>query len=149
MNFEKARELMVENQLRPNKIKDPIVLDIFKNTKKEDFLSKNLKDISYTDNDIDISDFKHTINDRKDISNWNRGVATGWLGVGSRNLIVSIVKPPSNLKILALSPHPDDETFGAGGLLLAAFENKCSIDIAFITTGKINTKEKVRNEAEQ
>ena len=40
-------------------------------------------------NDIDISDFKHTINDRKDILNWNRGVATGWLGVGSRNLIVS------------------------------------------------------------
>jgi len=67
----------------------------------------------------------------------------------SRNLIVSIVKPPSNLKILALSPHPDDETFGAGGLLLAALEKKCSIDIAFITTGKINTKEKVRHEAEQ
>ena len=34
-NFQKARELMVENQLRPNKINNQIILELFKNIKKE------------------------------------------------------------------------------------------------------------------
>ena len=37
-NFQKARELMVENQLRPNKINNPTILELFKNIKKEDFI---------------------------------------------------------------------------------------------------------------
>ena len=38
MNFDfaKARNLMVENQLRPNKIKNPIILNLFKHTKKQE-----------------------------------------------------------------------------------------------------------------
>ena len=42
-NFQKARELMVENQLRPNKINDPTILELFKNIKKEDFLPEQIK----------------------------------------------------------------------------------------------------------
>ena len=38
-DFQKARDLMVENQLRPNKISNQSILDLFKNTKKEEFLS--------------------------------------------------------------------------------------------------------------
>jgi len=53
-NFQKARDLMVENQLRPNKITEPTILDLFKNTKKEDFLSEELKKISYSDLDINL-----------------------------------------------------------------------------------------------
>ena len=53
LNFKKARDLMVKNQLRPNKINDQVILDLFKNTKKEDFLSiENVKGISYSDLDI-------------------------------------------------------------------------------------------------
>jgi len=54
INFQKARELMVENQLRPNKINDPIILDLFKEIRKEDFLPEELKDISYIDSDSQL-----------------------------------------------------------------------------------------------
>ena len=56
VNYQKERDLMVENQLRPNKIKDPIILSLFKNIPKEDFLTKEVSSIPYSDSDIDISD---------------------------------------------------------------------------------------------
>ena len=51
-NFQKARELMVENQLRPNKINDPTILGLFKSIKKEDFILDELITSSYGDLDI-------------------------------------------------------------------------------------------------
>ena len=54
-NYQKARDLMVENQLRPNKIKDSYILDIFKKKPKEDFLPENLESLIYTDMDITLS----------------------------------------------------------------------------------------------
>ena len=54
-NFQKARELMVENQLRPNKINNPTILELFKNVKKEDFLPENIKKNSYNDLDSELS----------------------------------------------------------------------------------------------
>ena len=56
INFEKNRNLMVENQLRPNKITDPIILNLFKKIKKEDFLSEHIRDFSYNDLNIDLDD---------------------------------------------------------------------------------------------
>ena len=54
-NFQKARELMVENQLRPNKINNPVILELFKNIKKEDFLPEKIKKNSYNDLDAELS----------------------------------------------------------------------------------------------
>ena len=54
MNFDKARELMVENQLRPNKITNPELINIFKEIKKEDYLFTELYDLAYVDQDITI-----------------------------------------------------------------------------------------------
>ena len=54
-NYQKARDLMVENQLRPNKIKDPIILNIFKKIPKESFLPEEIKGIPYSDLDINIT----------------------------------------------------------------------------------------------
>ena len=54
-NFQKARELMVENQLRPNKINNPAILELFKNIKKEDFLPEQIKKNSYNDLDAQLS----------------------------------------------------------------------------------------------
>ena len=54
-NYQKARDLMVENQLRPNKIKDKVILDLFKKKPKEVFLPKNLECLSYSDMDITLS----------------------------------------------------------------------------------------------
>ena len=53
-DFQKARDLMIVNQLRPNKIKDPVILDLFKNIKKEDFLSEEMRGITYSDLDINL-----------------------------------------------------------------------------------------------
>jgi protein-L-isoaspartate(D-aspartate) O-methyltransferase len=54
-NFQKARELMVENQLRPNKINNPTILELFKNIKKEDLLPEEIKKYSYNDLDAQLS----------------------------------------------------------------------------------------------
>ncbi len=53
-NYQKARELMVKNQLRPNRIKDKKILNIFENIPKEDFLLSEIKDMPYSDLDINI-----------------------------------------------------------------------------------------------
>ena len=53
-NFQKARELMVENKLRPNKINNPTILELFKNIKKEDFLPEEIKKYSYNDLDAQL-----------------------------------------------------------------------------------------------
>lgn len=54
-NYEKARELMVEKQLRPNKIKDINILNIFSTIPKESFLPEELELLSYSDMDISLS----------------------------------------------------------------------------------------------
>ena len=55
-NYEQARELMVINQLRPNKINEKNILDLFINIPKENFVHENHKKICYSDNNIDILD---------------------------------------------------------------------------------------------
>jgi protein-L-isoaspartate(D-aspartate) O-methyltransferase len=56
LKYQKARNLMVEHQLRPNKIKDDIILNIFKETPKEYFMPKESEFMCYSDSDIKISD---------------------------------------------------------------------------------------------
>ena len=51
-NYQKARELMVENQLRPNKINDLNILNLFNRIPKEKFLPSSITKISYSDADI-------------------------------------------------------------------------------------------------
>lgn len=45
---------MVENQLRPNKINDQEILEVFKSTPKEIFLPDKMKKISYADLDLNL-----------------------------------------------------------------------------------------------
>ena len=56
MNFEKNREVMIENQLRPNKITNNDVLQVFMSTSKEKFISEDKINICYSDQDISIKD---------------------------------------------------------------------------------------------
>ena len=56
MNLEKNREVMIENQLRPNKITNTDVLQAFMNTSKEQFISEDKINICYSDQDIFIKD---------------------------------------------------------------------------------------------
>ena len=55
VNFNKARELMVENQLRPNKIKEEKILNLFRSVPKEIFVKRNHQPICYSDRDFNIS----------------------------------------------------------------------------------------------
>tara|TARA_B100000029_G_C17462511_1_gene919046 strand:- start:453 stop:1109 length:657 start_codon:yes stop_codon:yes gene_type:complete len=56
INFEKNREMMIENQLRPNKITDLDILNIFKAVSKENFITEDKINICYSDQDISIKD---------------------------------------------------------------------------------------------
>ena len=56
MNLEKNREVMIENQLRPNKIINGDVLEAFMSTSKEQFISEDNINICYSDQDISIKD---------------------------------------------------------------------------------------------
>ena len=56
MNFDKNREIMIENQLRPNKITNLTLLDIFNRVSKEKFISEDNFNICYSDQDISILD---------------------------------------------------------------------------------------------
>ena len=47
---------MIENQLRPNKITDNDVLQVFMSTSKEKFISEDKINICYSDQDISIKD---------------------------------------------------------------------------------------------
>ncbi len=54
MNFETNREMMIENQLRPNKITNITLLDIFNEVSKEKFISEDNLNICYSDQDISV-----------------------------------------------------------------------------------------------
>ena len=56
LNLEKNREVMIENQLRPNKITNNDVLRVFMSTSKEKFISEDKINICYSDQDISIKD---------------------------------------------------------------------------------------------
>ena len=55
VNYQKTRELMVENQLRPNRIKDANILNIFKEIPKEDFVPKEINSLPYSDTEISLT----------------------------------------------------------------------------------------------
>ncbi len=54
MNFDKNREMMIENQLRPNKITNITLLDTFNRVQKEKFIYEDNLNICYSDQDISI-----------------------------------------------------------------------------------------------
>ena len=45
------------------------------------------------------------------------------------------IKIPKNKNILVISPHPDDETLGCGGLILQAVKEKCNIHLLSLSSG--------------
>jgi len=56
MNYSAARNSMVENQIRPNKINDKEILNLFKTIQKESFLPENKKKYAYYDEEIKLNE---------------------------------------------------------------------------------------------
>ncbi len=93
MNYEKNREMMIENQLRPNKITNIDVLQVFKRISKEKFISEDKLNICYSDQDISVKDKRgylknlhlaqilHFAKIRKDEKVLHIGGLTGYLSV--------------------------------------------------------------------
>lgn len=52
---------------------------------------------------------------------------------------------PSNKKIVIVAPHPDDEVIGLGGTLLRLLREKCTVEIIYMTSGKLSEK-KIREQ---
>ena len=52
MQFENAREMMVNCQIRPNKVTDERVLNAFMSIPREAFVAKHQRSIAYIDEDL-------------------------------------------------------------------------------------------------
>ena len=108
LNYQKERDLMVENQLRPNKIKDPMILSLFKKIPKEDFFTEEVSSIPYSDSDINIKENRgylknlHTaqIIDHSEIDQKHKvlhiGALTGYVTVLISNLCSEVVAIEEN-----------------------------------------------------
>lgn len=54
INYEALRANMVECQIKPNKVSDPKLIEVLKNTAKEEFVPTALKSVCYVDEDLEI-----------------------------------------------------------------------------------------------
>lgn len=55
MDFELARDLMIDGQLKPNQVNDPRILDAFRVVPRELFVPSSLKGVAYVDEDIEVA----------------------------------------------------------------------------------------------
>ncbi len=55
VSFEAARQLMVDGQLRPNKVQDAVLLDVMRSLPRERFLPPQLLSLAYSDRDVPLS----------------------------------------------------------------------------------------------
>lgn len=55
MDFELAREMMIDGQLKPNQVNDPRVQDAFRAVPRELFVPAALKGVAYIDEDMEVA----------------------------------------------------------------------------------------------
>ncbi|MDA1347823.1 MAG: PIG-L family deacetylase [Chloroflexi bacterium] len=69
----------------------------------------------------------------------------------AQNLRPVQVDVPDRKRLLVIAPHPDDDTFGAGGTLTKAVANGAKVDVVYITAGSSDPEqaESIRQEAAQ
>jgi protein-L-isoaspartate(D-aspartate) O-methyltransferase len=61
MNYAAARRTMVENQIRTNRVRDPLVVDAMSQLPRELFLPERLRGIAYADEDIPLGNGRFLI----------------------------------------------------------------------------------------
>jgi protein-L-isoaspartate(D-aspartate) O-methyltransferase len=54
MDYTRARQNMVEGQIRPNRVTDPVVTEAMETIPREIFVPKHLRGIAYADEDLDL-----------------------------------------------------------------------------------------------
>ena len=58
-SFIRARKIMLESQIRPNKVIDEMVLSSFAQIPRELFVQKSMRDIAYIDEDLPLSNGRY------------------------------------------------------------------------------------------
>jgi protein-L-isoaspartate(D-aspartate) O-methyltransferase len=113
-NYQKARDPMVENQLRPNKIQDANILEIFKVVPKEVFLHEENRAATYSDLDIHLSGNRgylktlhiaqliNSANIKKNHKILHIGGLTGYVSVLMANLCKEVIVVETNSKLKSL-----------------------------------------------
>lgn len=56
MNYDKAREIMVDTQVRPNDVSDPDIVSAFLKTPREAFVPSSRKSVAYSELEIETSE---------------------------------------------------------------------------------------------
>ena len=59
IDYAVARRNMVESQIRPNKVTDPLLLAAFMEIPREQFLPKSRRGVAYVDEDIEVGEGRH------------------------------------------------------------------------------------------
>lgn len=57
--FEKSRENMVEGQIRPNRVTDPLLIDAMRTIPRERFVPRHLQNVAYVDEDIALGNGRY------------------------------------------------------------------------------------------
>jgi|APSaa5957512622_1039677.scaffolds.fasta_scaffold29572_2 LmbE family N-acetylglucosaminyl deacetylase len=60
---------------------------------------------------------------------------------------VKLLSSPKDSRVLVIAPHPDDEIFGCGGVLLKMLDRGCSVSIVYVTAGQVKNKSRIKKEA--
>ena len=61
MDYDAARHNMVESQIRPNRVTDPLVMAAMAEVPREAFLPKSLRGVAYVDNDIPLGNGRYML----------------------------------------------------------------------------------------
>jgi N-acetylglucosamine malate deacetylase 1 len=67
----------------------------------------------------------------------------------TQNLVPLELAAPPGERLLVLAPHPDDDVFGAGGVLLKAIKLGKMVHVVYVTNGDPTKGGQIRSEAER
>lgn len=59
MDYATARHNMVESQIKPNRVTDPLIMEALAQLPRENFVPKAMQGVAYVDEAIDIGDGRH------------------------------------------------------------------------------------------
>lgn len=63
------------------------------------------------------------------------GQTTALAGTNEKTVTTTGLEVPSGVRVIIFSPHPDDETLAAGGLIQRVLENGGKVRVVFMTNG--------------
>lgn len=135
MDYERARQLMVEAQLRPFDVTDPALLRVIRDTPREIFLPPDLRDLAYSDLDLPLSEARCMLRPRllgrlmQALAVQPRDTAleiAGGTGYGAALLsklaqTVIMLEPVAELSFLARAPL---DACGAGSVQIVSTDLK-------------------------